>query len=82
MAEKDEGRTTGEHDQLIADLRESITNQTSGETRERLLARLDRLERSINTSSFTDHVKALVEEAEEEAAAIGPFMSRLSNLLP
>jgi hypothetical protein len=82
MAEKDEDRITGEHDQLIADLRESITSQTTGDTRERLLARLDRLEKSMNTPSFTDHVKGLVEEAEEEAAAIGPFMSRLSSLLP
>ena len=38
--------------------------------------------KSMNTPSFTDHVKGLVEEAEEEAAAIGPFMSRLSSLLP
>ena len=34
------------------------------------------------TGSFTDHIKALILEAEEEAAEIAPFMSRLSSLLP
>lgn len=71
-----------EHGRIVSELRASIVSHTSGETRERLLARLHRLEKSVNTSSFAEHVKALVEEAEEEAAAIGPFMSRLSSLLP
>jgi hypothetical protein len=82
MVENDKGQAPGEHGKLIAELRDSINEHTSGETRERLLARLDRLEKSIQTSSFGEHVSALVEEAEEEAAAIGPFMSRLSSLLP
>lgn len=69
-------------DKLIAELRASIARHTSGETQARLLARLDQLEKSVHASSFSSHVKALVEEAEEEVAAIGPFMSRLSSLLP
>ena len=48
----------------------------------RLLARLHQLENSETTGSFTDHIKALILEAEEEAAEIAPFMSRLSSLLP
>jgi ABC-type transport system involved in cytochrome bd biosynthesis fused ATPase/permease subunit len=71
-----------EHGPLIAELRESITRNTSGETREKLLARLDQMEGSASTSSFGEHVKALVEEVEEDAAYIAPFMSRLSSLLP
>jgi hypothetical protein len=71
-----------EHGPLFAELRASIVRHTSAQTQERLLSRLDQLERSVNASSFASHVKALIEEAEEEAAAIGPFMSRLSNLLP
>ncbi len=82
MDEKDKDPAAGEHGRLIAELRDSIVRHTSGETRERLLVRLDRLEKSMHTSSFAEHVSALVEEAEEEAAAIGPFMSRLSSLLP
>ncbi|WIM12004.1 hypothetical protein [Enhydrobacter sp.] len=71
-----------EHGRLIADLRAEVLKQTDGESRARLLARIDRLESSMHTASFGEHVKALVEEAEEEAAALGPFMSRLSSLLP
>ena len=71
-----------EHGPLFAELRASIEKHTHGETRDRLLARIDHLEKSVNSSSFGQHVKAFVEEAEEEAAAVGPFMSRLSSLLP
>jgi hypothetical protein len=71
-----------EHGRLVTDLRASITRHTSGATRERLLARVDQMEKSLATSSFAHHVNALIEEAEEEAAAIAPFMSRLSSLLP
>jgi len=67
---------------LFAELRAEVSKLDEGEIRERLLARLDRLEKSMHTSSFGEHVKAFVEEAEEEAAAIGPFMARLSSLLP
>ncbi|HEY6983724.1 hypothetical protein, partial [Reyranella sp.] len=82
MDDKGKVPAEAEHGQLIAELRASITRHTSGKRRERLLARLDQLEMSASTSSFGEHVKALVEEAEEEAAAIGPFMARLSSLLP
>lgn len=71
-----------EHHSLIADLRASVMKNTAGERRERLLARLKKMETEVSTSSFGEHVKALVEEAEEDAAAIAPFMSRLSSLLP
>lgn len=71
-----------EHIKLIAELRASIIENTSGEARERLLARLDQMEQSAAHPSFGGHVKALVEEAEEDAAAIAPFLSRLSSLLP
>jgi hypothetical protein len=71
-----------EHGQLFAELRAEVSKLGEGETRERLLTRLDRLEKSMHTSSFGEHVRAFVEEAEEEAAAIGPFMARLSSLLP
>ncbi|HZP98558.1 MAG TPA: hypothetical protein VFB13_03400 [Reyranella sp.] len=80
---QNENKSPGaEHRPLIAELRASVLRHTSGETRERLLARLNRMETAESTSSFGEHVKALVEEAEEEAAAIAPFMSRLSSLLP
>jgi hypothetical protein len=82
MDDKDKVPHTSEHRQLITELRASIARHTSGETRQRLLARLDQLEMSASTSSFGEHVKAFVEEAEEEAAAIGPLMARLSSLLP
>jgi len=71
-----------EHGPLIAELRTAVEQNTTGERRERLLARLHQLEDSVSTSSFGEHVKALVEEAEEDAAAIAPFMARLSSLLP
>jgi hypothetical protein len=74
--------TEQEHKELIAELRVAIERTPPSERRERLLARLHQLEQSHGTESFGDHVKALVEEAEEEAAAIAPFMSRLSSLLP
>jgi hypothetical protein len=70
-----------EHGALIAELRASIEAHTSGERRERLLAHLHQLENAA-TSSFGEHAKALIEEGEEEAAAIAPFLSRLSSLLP
>jgi hypothetical protein len=76
------GATHADHSALFAELRASILAHTQGETKTKLLARLDRLETSANTSSFGSHVADFVEEAEEEAAAIGPFMSRLSSLLP
>jgi hypothetical protein len=83
MTDNDKAPVTGsEHGPLFEELRDTIAKHTEGETRERLLARLDHLEKSVNTSSFGGHVKAFVEEAEEEAAAIAPFMSRLSSLLP
>ncbi len=71
-----------EHGRLIGELRASVIRHTSGARREQLLARLNQMETAISTSSFGEHVKALVEEAEEDAAAIAPFMSRLSSLLP
>lgn len=75
-------KPAAEHGELIGELRSSINQHTSGHARNRLLARLDQLEKSPSVSSFTAHVRALIEEAEEEAAALGPFMSRLSSLLP
>jgi hypothetical protein len=70
------------HEALIAELRASIEASPEGERRERLLARLHQLENAETTGSFADHVRALILEAEEEAAEIAPFMSRLSGLLP
>ncbi len=74
--------TEQEQKELIAELRMAIERAPPGERRERLLARLHQLEQSHGTESFGDHVKALIEEAEVDAAGIAPFMSRLSNLLP
>jgi hypothetical protein len=74
--------TEQEQKELIAELRMAIERTPPGERRERLLARLHQLEQSHGTESFGDHVKALIEEAEVDAAGIAPFMSRLSNLLP
>ena len=74
--------TEQEHKELIAELRVAIERCPPGARRERLLARLHQLEQSHGTESFGDHVKALIEEAEVDAAGIAPFMSRLSNLLP
>ena len=70
------------HEALIAELRASIEASPDGERRERLLERLHQLENAKTTGSFTDHVRALIEEAQDEAAEIAPFMSRLSSLLP
>jgi hypothetical protein len=74
--------TEQEHERLIAELRMAIEQSPPGERRERLLERLHQLEQSHGTESFGDHVKALIEEAEVDAAEIAPFMSRLSSLLP
>ena len=74
--------TEQEQKELIAELRMAIERTPPGERRERLLARLHQLEQSHGTESFGDHVKALIEEAEVDAAGIAPFMSRLSSLLP
>jgi hypothetical protein len=71
-----------EHRRLIEELRASIERSTNGEQREQLLARVSELEKAHGTESFADHVKALVEEAEADVAAIAPFLSRLSSLLP
>jgi hypothetical protein len=74
--------TDNEHIKLIAELRAAIENSVPGERRDRLLARLHQLEQAHGTETFTDHVKALIEEIEVDAAEIAPFMSRLSSLLP
>ena len=74
--------TEQERKRLIAELRTAIEQSSPGERRERLLERLHRLEQSHGTESFGDHVRALIEEAEVDAAEIAPFMSRLSSLLP
>lgn len=74
--------TEQEQKELIAELRMALERTPPGERRERQLARLHQLEQSHGTESFGDHVKALIEEAEVDAAGIAPFMSRLSNLLP
>jgi hypothetical protein len=70
------------HERLIAELRLAIEKSPDGARRERLLAILHRLEQSRGTDSFGDHVRALIEEAEVDAAGIAPFISRLSSLLP
>ena len=70
------------HERLIAELRMAIERTPPGERRDRLLARLHQLEQSHGTESFGEHVKALIEEAEVDAAGIAPFISRLSSLLP
>ena len=70
------------HERLIAELRLAIEKSPDGARRERLLAILHRLEQSRGTDSFGDHVRALIEEAEVDAAGIAPFLSRLSSLLP
>jgi hypothetical protein len=74
--------TEQEHKELIAELRMAIERSHPGERRDRLLERLHQLEHSHGTESFGDHVKALIEEAEVDAAGIAPFISRLSSLLP
>jgi len=74
--------TEQERKRLIAELRTAIEQSPPGERRERLLERLHQLEHSHGTESFGDHVRALIEEAEVDAAEIAPFMSRLSSLLP
>ena len=71
-----------EHTELIRELRAAVARSTSGERRDRLLARLHQLEQAHGTESFSEHVKALIEELEVDAAEIAPFMSRLSSLLP
>jgi hypothetical protein len=70
------------HDRLIGELRAAIEKTPDGPRRERLLTILHKLEQSHGTDSFGDHVKALIEEAEVDAAGIAPFISRLSSLLP
>jgi hypothetical protein len=70
------------HDRLIGELRAAIEKTPEGARRERLLAILHKLERSQGTESFGEHVQALIEEAEVDAAGIAPFLSRLSSLLP
>lgn len=67
---------------LIAEIRAAVEASPDGAQRERLLARLRELENSHGTPAFGDHVKALVDEVEEDAAEIAPFLSRLSSLLP
>ena len=67
---------------LIAEIRAAVEASPDGTQRERLLARLRELENSHGTPAFGDHVKALVDEVEEDAAEIAPFLSRLSSLLP
>ncbi len=74
--------TEQEHKELIAELRVAIERTPPGDRRERLLERLHQLEQSHGSDSFGDHVKALIEEAEVDAAGIAPFISRLSSLLP
>ena len=71
-----------EHAPLIAEIRAAVETGAHGPQRERLLARLRELENAHGTPAFGDHVKALVNEAEEDAAEIAPFLSRLSSLLP
>ena len=74
--------TEQEHGPLFEEMRASIRKSTTGERQATLLARVDRLEKSSHDMSFREHVKALVDEAEEEVAELAPFMSRLSSLLP
>ena len=71
-----------EHEALIAEIRAAVETGSSGPQRERLLAHLRELENTHGTPAFGDHVKALVDEVEEDAAEIAPFLSRLSSLLP
>jgi hypothetical protein len=81
MTEKDKARGS-EHGPLFEEMRVSIRKNAAGERQAKLLARVDQLEKSSHDSSFRGHMKALVEEAEEEVAELAPFMSRLSSLLP
>lgn len=80
MADQDTDPTG--HEALLAELRAEILARTHGEKQSRLLARVRELETSPTSPSFGDHIKALTEEAEEDAALIAPFLSRLSSLLP
>ena len=70
------------HEALIAEIRAAVETTSSSPQRERLLDLLRELENTHGTPAFGDHVKALVDEAEEDAAEIAPFLSRLSSLLP
>ena len=70
------------HQRLIAELRAAVEKTPPGARRDRLLAILHKLDQSHGTESFGEHVRALIEEAEVDAAGIAPFMSRLSSLLP
>jgi hypothetical protein len=70
------------HARLIEELRAAATTSRDSVRRERLLAILSKLEQSHGTASFGGHVKALIAEAEADAAEIAPFLSRLSSLLP
>jgi hypothetical protein len=79
----DDKETGGaKHEAVIAEVRAAVLANTTGEKQQRLLARLHTIENSVETSSFGEHVKALVDEVEEDAASIAPFLARLSSLLP
>lgn len=80
MAGNDEDEV--DHKALLAELRAEILAKTHGEKQARLLARVREMETSPVSPTFSDHIKALTEEAEEDAAMIAPFLSRLSSLLP
>lgn len=83
MDENDKVPPAGtEHGALFEELRETIAKHADAATRERLLKRLDHLEASVNSSAFGTHLKTFVEEVEEDAAIVAPFLSRLSSLLP
>jgi len=75
-------KSPADHGPLFEEMRASIRKTATGERQAKLLARVDRLEKSSHDTSFRQHVKTLVEEAEEEVAELAPFMSRLSSLLP
>jgi hypothetical protein len=71
-----------EHQRLIADLRAALETTSDGPRRERLLALLHKLDKSHGTDAYHGNVRALIDEAEADAAEIAPFLSRLSSLLP
>jgi hypothetical protein len=73
---------TTDHRKLIDEVRASVERHTSGARRDRLLARLDEVDKAHGTHKFGDRLKALIEEIEVDTAEIAPFVSRLSSLLP
>lgn len=72
---------SSEYTQVFAQAKQTIENQVLGEGKEALLARLDELEKAVNTPSYSARYRDFIQSAADHVTALTPVITALAAFL-